>query len=1246
MEIDADGRIVARIAFDPDDTDAAFEELETRYLGGEAAPHAHTWSVVAGAYNTLNRRELPAMAPDFTNSDHRRLIGTEPGDLTASLNVVWELVPDWTNRIEAVHRLSDRGAVVTRAVTGSYQGFVAEWRSIDVVAVDRDLLSWSEFFDEADIAAALARFDELNPPAAPRLENHASQALARVWTCLEARDWSAIAEIMAEDFTSHDHRRVVNAGVRHGRDVHITQMREVAEVGFENVGSTVIATRGQRLALSTTRAAVRGQSPDEIGAEAVMVVEVDADNRLITNVLFDLDDIDAAFEELDARYVAGEAAAYSRTWALIAEGFAAFNRREIPSITGPVIDKRRLAPVEGVDLKAYIAATLDLSRDVTVYIEAVHRLTERAAVITHVGKATSPDGAEAEWRVVDVYSIEGSQIDRCEMFDDTDLDAALARFDEINRPAPQLRNTATQTWARLVETFNRRELDALVTLAAADGCYEDRRKGLRDEGLAKREVALAFFEVVPGSWRMEAQHIAIRGSRLSLTRNIFRDTVDANRPITTELLVLTETGDDGLIQYSVTFDPDDIVAALAELDARYVAGEAATQAHTWSVITTAYDAFNRHEIPPTTQDFANIDHRRGIGFVPGDMIPYIRASFEVAPDINIHIEAVHRLSSLGAVLTQSAHGASQVGFSAEWRETVLLTLEGELINRCEIFDETDLDLALAKFDELSVRPRLLENAAIRTWMQIVDAINRRDTDAFLAFSSPDGRLEDRRKGLRASHEGSERRRAAEAMCRAPESWHMEVEPVAIRGNRLGLTRERWRDTDEAERPITVESLTLTEVTGDGLAQYTVVFDPDDINGATEELDARYISGEAAAHAHTWSAITRAFVAFDNHDLPSTTLNWIDRRRLVGSGSSNLTETTRAAWEMTREMRNRIEVVHLLNDRGAVVTQFLSGTSREGFDFEWRVIDVFTIEGDAITRCETFDEGDLDAALARFDELNSPAPQLENAAIRIRSRLVESFNRRDVNGLIALAAADARYEDRRRGLRDEGLARPEVARAFFEAAPSTWLMEVEPIAIRGSRLSLTRDTFRDTADANRPITTEILAVTEIGDGDLIHSSVSFDPDDINGAFAELTARWIASGEVAHPEAVESLRVLTEVVNRHDWDAFAALTNGANFVNHRQLSSPGVDTVADHMSSMRTMASLVPDFWIEQADVLAHSNMGIVSHLVLRGTSAEGAAIEIPLVQIMLVEADRVTCFEAFDANQRDLALARFDELNQA
>ena len=63
------------------------------------------------------------------------------------------------------------------------------------------------------------------------------------------------------------------------------------------------------------------------------------------------------------------------------------------------------------------------------------------------------------------------------------------------------------------------------------------------------------------------------------------------------------------------------------------------------------------------------------------MTAYIRATWDVAPDVKIYIEAVHRLSNLGAVVTHAVHGTSQEGFDAEWREITLMTVDGDLFNR-------------------------------------------------------------------------------------------------------------------------------------------------------------------------------------------------------------------------------------------------------------------------------------------------------------------------------------------------------------------------------------------------------------------------------------------------------------------------------------------------------------------------------------------------------------------------------------
>jgi hypothetical protein len=312
-----------------------------------------------------------------------------------------------------------------------------------------------------------------------------------------------------------------------------------------------------------------------------------------------------------------------------------------------------------------------------------------------------------------------------------------------------------------------------------------------------------------------------------------------------------------------------------------------------------------------------------------------------------------------------------------------------------------------------------------------------------------------------------------------------------------------------------------------------------------------------------------------------------------------------------------------------------------------MVDVFTVEGDLLSRFELFDEADLDAALARFDELDRQAASLENAATRTWERLVETYNHHDRDGFLALTTQDGRSEDRRKGLLHiaVGLEWRKTMRSWL-GAPRSWRLDVETLAIRGSRLSLTRNRCRDIVEANHPVTAEILAVTEVNEDGLVCNAVCFDPDAVNDAFAELTARWIASGDVAHPDVIEASQRHLEVLNRHDWKALAALSAGATHVNHRQLSSPGVDTVADHMSSFQAMASLVPDCRLEPAEVLTHSATGFVNHTILKGTSTDGASVEISLLLLVLVAGERVTHLEAFDPNQRDLALARFEELNAA
>jgi hypothetical protein len=234
-------------------------------------------------------------------------------------------------------------------------------------------------------------------------------------------------------------------------------------------------------------------------------------------------------------------------------------------------------------------------------------------------------------------------------------------------------------------------------------------------------------------------------------------------------------------------------------------------------------------------------------------------------------------------------------------------------------------------------------------------------------------------------------------------------------------------------------------------------------------------------------IAGAHAAFNRHELAAADWVTIDHRPLVAIGPNDLPATIRAVWDLTPDVSIHVEEVHRLSSFGAVVTDTMSGTSPEGFDAEWRMIQLLTVEGDRIDRCEVFDEADLDAALARFDELERRTRRLENAATRIWARAADAFNGRDVDGLLPLASAESRYEDRRKGLRDivEAPSWRKALDVVIQTAPSSWRMEVEPIAVRGARFSLTRECYRDVDDADRPIAVELLHVTELDNDDLMH-----------------------------------------------------------------------------------------------------------------------------------------------------------------
>ncbi|WAC94290.1 BTAD domain-containing putative transcriptional regulator [Mycobacterium sp. Aquia_213] len=1241
IEVDGDERIAAGVFFDLDDFDAAIAELDARYLAGEAAAHARIWSLISGSYAAINRHEQPATTTDWITVDHRRETAMGPCDLIAYLGAGPDPDPDNRAYVEAVHRLTDPAAVVTYAAHETSQGgFDAEWRGIAVFTVERDRINRTEVFDEADLDAALARFDQLSRPA-PRLENTATRVFERLYSHVAADQWHAVAQIAAENVSVDDRRRVVNAGILHGRDANIKDAQATVGVGFTMTMLGVLATRGERLALTGIR--VSGRDPEAIQNDALQIMEIDAEERIAGVVVFDLEDFDGAIAELDARYLAGEAAAYARTWSVISNCFATLSRHELPSTTTDLvdIDHRQGAAFAPGELMQYLRAGWEVNQSTRTYVEVVHRLNNFGAVVTHAADLISRQGFEAEWRSIDIFTIDSDEINRAEVFDEADLDAALARFDELHRQTPRLANTATQAYERIQAHFAARDWDAMTEALAHDVFRDDRRRLVGAELRKGRDATVAEFSALAeiGVKRMTFDTIAIRGSRLVLSRAHASGRDPRADAFRTDVLSIAELDTDERIAALITFDPDEFDAALAELDARYLAGEAAQHSAVWSVVMEGYAALNRNELPLITPDAVNVDHRRGRGFAPGDLPAYLEASWKLMPQNSLYIADVHRLNDVGAVVTHVVHGTTAEGFEAEWREIAVLQAAGDRNSRCEMFDEEDFDAALARFEELNSQARRLENAATRVNERIWACFNARDWHTMNAILADDTCHDDRRRMVGAGVRHGRDAQIQDMQAIADIGVNPTIDVIATRGERLALTRARFSGLDSQPQSFLVEVIAAIEIDSDDRLAAIVGFDADDMDAAFEELDARFMAGAAALHARTWSVVASSYAAFNRHEVPAADWVTIDHRQITPFEPSNMTPSIRTIWDLTPNLTTHIEAVHRLNNFGAVITHEGHGTSQEGFDAEWRAVDILMVDGDSIIRCEVFDEEDLDNALARFDELCPPTPRLENTASQVAERFLRHFAVSDWDAMAEILA-DNFFNDDRRPLVSFGVLHGRDAqianmRAIAELLSTDVTSTV--IATRAARLALVRLGFSVRGQGPDAFQIEALGVVGIDTEDRIAAFVVFDPDDFDAALAELDARYLAGEGAAHAHTWSLVMHVQAAYNRHE-----VLPTTADWVNidHRRGRA---FTAGDTVPYLRATYDVAPNVKGHIEAVHRLNNLGVVVTAILTGTSQEGFDAEWREVALFAFEGDVVRRFEIFDEADLDAALARFEEL---
>ena len=140
----------------------------------------------------------------------------------------------------------------------------------------------------------------------------------------------------------------------------------------------------------------------------------------------------------------------------------------------------------------------------------------------------------------------------------------------------------------------------------------------------------------------------------------------------------------------------------------------------------------------------------------------------------------------------------------------------------------------------------------------------------------------------------------------------------------------------------------------------------------------------------------------------------------------------------------------------------------------------TVTGDSVNRCEVFDEADLDAALAKFEQLSRPAPQLGNAASQVTGRFLACFAAREWDAMPQKLGDNFSYDDRRRLVGSGVRHRGDAHLTDMRASADLWTADVTPtvMAIRGERLVLARVRFPGRDQGPEAFVTDVLGIIEI------------------------------------------------------------------------------------------------------------------------------------------------------------------------
>lgn len=1312
IEVDGHARRRRFEQFADDRLGSAIARLYERYAellpeGPERTHAAATARSVAAHMAPFDLERLATtFAPDIEVVDRRTVgFGTLHGAATLrpALQSFLDLIDDFAWRPVDVLALEAHAFLLRYVGSGTERvsGLPYERTQLELMLFGADgLVTRWERFEVEHAEAALARFDTLvgSDRAAPTLRrvraNAATAGIARLSAAVRSRNHAALDALAANAFTVVHHPLGVTFDWQEIQ--HRFRLLFQAE-GFAP-SSELLAVLGDSLALTLDTTSFTGWVDGDLAFGAAQSIYVglwrtDARGRFAGGEVFAATRLGDAVARLYERHADLLPDGPARTRA------AATARAVAAMVAPPDLDRyaSALAPdVAFVDHRTVGFASgrgadsllrgfrslLDLADDVTTRVDDVLRLEPGALLLrwTITGIDRASGGAfESEFLLLWVFGPDGRVV-RDETFDAHRAAEAAARFDAlaaragttstVNAGATTFANAATESTRRIVDLWEARDWSGLLEALPPEFRYVDRRP------MAQLELDRAgYVEFIRqlgdmGSVHSDAEVLATRGDRLALGRMCVEVAEGDVGPSEVEFLDVIETNERGETVARIRFDPADLDAAYAELDARFEAGEAAAHplAAAWLrafpplVATRDWDAMAARCAPT----FVAHDHRLVSWGTVNDgaaWVDTLRALVELAPDA--HYRMIHlRMSDRGWLVQGGWVGTREGGpFEIATISVSEVDDHGRVL-RNDVYELTQLDQALARFAEIASAPAVppearFANAATRAWGQAAVRYQARDwSGTGHQLYSERFRYTDRRRMalLDLDREGfAELTRHFGNM----SSVDFRHEVLATRGERLALVHIHLVVADADVGPSEVVNLNVIETDEHGQCVNYVRFDPDDLDAAYAELEARFEAGEGARYPAAMAANRARLDAFARRDWGALTAVFaptfaVDDHRLLGWGTTLADRATYVrSQEATAELApdSQVRIEHLrISDSGFFARVVVHGT-RDGGVFETPLLLVAEVDGAGlILRYDVYDVDDYERACARFDTLTAKAPlrvptpfvPKPNAATAASDRMRAAFHARDWAAMRALGVPGAAFEDRRRQVLIGGDVDFFVADMRGVAEGTSLRFESFLVGTAGARVALERQLWT-IGSADAPSEIENLTLVAVDEAGLITAWLGFDVADELVARREALERWLAIDPVAAVVVGTQLRFIDA------WNACdrarvrATLADDLVVDDHRRTGLGRIDDVEVYVDSIVALWELAPDARLETWPWLAVEPHGSVFVLRRSGRLPDGGAFESEYVGLNLFTRGLCSHLEMFELDAVDAALARFAEL---